>query len=189
MKRKRKIIDKPLQVPVISKMTILFVIVFAVPAFILGYHFTVNSEMIHVTTTGLNGAIQTEQNIVKAFVAYSRNAGSSGSAIMPAYGKILADHHGATQVMNNHVDLLQGLSDKNEKLAYIFAGWFVVMILFLFFSLLKITHRIAGPLFLISEAIKEIKKNRRPEMRPLRKGDMCQNLYHEFVDMVEIIDI
>ncbi|HEY3242328.1 MAG TPA: hypothetical protein VGM03_03170 [Phycisphaerae bacterium] len=50
-----------------------------------------------------------------------------------------------------------------------------------------LTHRICGPLFVISGYLRELRAGRYPACRPLRKNDEFKELYRQFVETVEAL--
>jgi len=48
-----------------------------------------------------------------------------------------------------------------------------------------VTHRIAGPIFIISRYLRVMKDGLYPDMRPLRDGDEMKSFFDLFKDMVD----
>lgn len=57
----------------------------------------------------------------------------------------------------------------------------------LYIILIRKTHRISGPVYVISNFMKDIIEGRDPKLRPLRKGDELKDFYDLFQDMVKTI--
>jgi nitrogen fixation/metabolism regulation signal transduction histidine kinase len=57
----------------------------------------------------------------------------------------------------------------------------------LYIILIRKTHRISGPIYVISNFMKDIIEGRDPKLRPLRKGDELQDFYDLFQNMVKAI--
>ncbi len=57
----------------------------------------------------------------------------------------------------------------------------------LYVILIRKTHRISGPIYVISNFMKDIIAGRDPKLRPLRKGDELQEFYDLFQKMVKAI--
>jgi nitrogen fixation/metabolism regulation signal transduction histidine kinase len=51
--------------------------------------------------------------------------------------------------------------------------------------IIKITHRISGPVYVMSNYMKEIINGIIPSPRPLRDKDELKNFYELFVEMVK----
>jgi len=78
----------------------------------------------------------------------------------------------------------QELSSIDSYVLYYLAGFVLVMALFLFFWGIFITHRVAGPIFIISRFLRQIADGQVPQTRPLRKGDELKSFFDTFSEMV-----
>lgn len=63
-------------------------------------------------------------------------------------------------------------------------GFVAVMALFLFVWGIFITHRVAGPIYIISRYLRQIADNQVPHTRPLRKGDELKEFFDTFSAML-----
>lgn len=68
---------------------------------------------------------------------------------------------------------------------YYLVSFVVVMALFLFVWGIFITHRVAGPIFIISRYLREIREGVFPQTRPLRKGDELKSFFETFSGMLD----
>ncbi len=57
----------------------------------------------------------------------------------------------------------------------------------LYILLIRKTHHISGPIYVISNFMKDIIEGRDPELRPLRDKDELKDFYELFQDMVRVI--
>ena len=57
----------------------------------------------------------------------------------------------------------------------------------LFMMLIRITHRISGPVFVMSRYFKEIIDGNIPDIRPLREKDELKNFYALFKELVDTL--
>jgi nitrogen fixation/metabolism regulation signal transduction histidine kinase len=67
---------------------------------------------------------------------------------------------------------------------YYLAGFVVVMALVLFIWGIFITHRVAGPIFIISRYLRQLGEGDVPQTRPLRKGDELKAFFDTFSTML-----
>ena len=70
---------------------------------------------------------------------------------------------------------------------YYLVGFVVVMALFLFIWGIFITHRVAGPIFIISRYLRELTEGQVPKTRPLRKGDELKGFFETFSGMCQYL--
>ncbi|MFW5807783.1 MAG: hypothetical protein ACOCWH_01875, partial [Spirochaetota bacterium] len=74
----------------------------------------------------------------------------------------------------------------NQLLIWGMVGIIFVQGIILFFVLLRQTHRIAGPLHVMSVYMKTIINGKFPEyIRPLREKDLLKDFYKTFTEMIE----
>lgn len=67
-------------------------------------------------------------------------------------------------------------------LLFVLIQWVV-----LFMILIRITHRISGPVFVMSRYFKEIIEGGLPDIRPLREKDELKNFYALFKELVDTL--
>ncbi len=67
---------------------------------------------------------------------------------------------------------------------YYLVGFVVVMALVLFIWGIFITHRVAGPIFIISRYLRQLGQGDVPQTRPLRKGDELKEFFDTFSGML-----
>jgi|GEM_PF-897927 len=63
----------------------------------------------------------------------------------------------------------------------------VLGLIFIYLKMIRETHRISGPIYLMTRYIKEIKKGKYPDMRDLRKDDEFREFYDLFRELAEKI--
>lgn len=84
-------------------------------------------------------------------------------------------------------DLDASLSRSDNNLVLIMAGVTVGLVVVLFFFMVVMTHKIAGPLYKISTYFTKMAHRRLGPVYPLRKGDMLQEFYDKFQGMHEAV--
>ena len=67
------------------------------------------------------------------------------------------------------------------------AGFVIVMALALFTWGIFMTHRVAGPIFIISRYLKQIAEGQVPQTRPLRKRDELVEFFDTFSQMINFM--
>lgn len=72
----------------------------------------------------------------------------------------------------------------DSKQMYLLGGFVVVMAVFLFAWGIIITHRVAGPIFIISRYLGQIRDGQVPHTRPLRRADELKGFFDVFSGMV-----
>jgi len=91
-----------------------------------------------------------------------------------------------TEMMNLPQAYLDQVSKNYDNhLMYIVAGIAAVMTLSLALFGVLITHRVAGPLYIIGRYVKALGDGQFPELRPLRRRDELKDFFSSFRDAVE----
>jgi HAMP domain-containing protein len=85
------------------------------------------------------------------------------------------------------VDLMITLVQRNRMIVAIMIVMTMVLGAFLSFYLIRLTHRISGPIYVISQIMHDVMEGRTPDTRPLRKNDEFQEFYGQFTEMVRRI--
>ncbi len=138
----------------------------------------------------------TSKHYKRTIVLIDRGIQLKYFAIFAALGGGLTALWGTVVVLvRRQLDVQQGLS-LDEVGATSAAGglfwWFVLAVIGLgvltgLFGML-VTHRIAGPVFVMARAMQSIVDGKYPHLRPLRDSDDLQDLYSVLKKMVESLE-
>ncbi len=181
---KRKIlIDKKLQLKTAFSIIRFYFIAFFIILILMIIHNIATDKKINGTIKDLNGAINTEQNIVKAFIKYSDI--TANSEIQLESQKISDDHNQSIKIIETHIAVLTGLLNSNFVVISIIAGFMIIMGIVLFYYLIRLTHTISGPIYVITQHIQDIIDGKEPSLRALREDDQLKEFYSKFSDMVK----
>lgn len=91
-----------------------------------------------------------------------------------------------TQLLELHEALGQELARRENTTIVTAVSLFVVLeIVALALWGVLVTHRIAGPVFIISRYVRVLKDGAYPDMRPLRQGDEMKGFFDLFAAMVD----
>ena len=180
MKRKR-LIDKKLQLrTTFSVIRFYFIAFFFIIAFLTA-HTVLTDKKISGTISNLNGAVETEKNIVNAFIKYSDMTSSPDLKLMS--GKISGDHNKSIEVIEIHITVLKGLLKSGFIVISLITFFMLVMGLILFYYLIRLTHTISGPIYVMTQQIQDIIDGKEPAVRALRDDDQLKDFYEKFIEM------
>ncbi|MCX8124828.1 MAG: hypothetical protein N3F66_11810 [Spirochaetes bacterium] len=167
--RKQYIINKKFQLKTtFSLIAIVFVIVAIIIAAIGVNAAANNKRLIHI--------IQIQDNIVEALIAYSQSPHDSEQKL--AIKNIANDHV-------NNINTIKKIIELNNILLVIIIGFVILQGIILYFVLIRKTHKIAGPIYVMSNYFNDIINGTIPNPRPLRKNDELQDFYALFIKMVD----
>lgn len=160
-KRRARIIDRKFQLRTTFSVISISLIAFLVVIALAGINATRNSREIGNTITGINRAIAAEAG---------------------------AGHDENLSALERHAAVLQDSARRNFYLITLILAAVLIQSAVLYFYLIRLTHRISGPIYVLSRHIEEIMEGRRPEFRALRDKDEFKEFYAKFVDMVEKLE-
>jgi hypothetical protein len=169
-KRKQYVVDKSFQLK--TTFTIIGFIFICVA--LLTILMSVN---VYDNNKKLDKILMIEDNIVQVLtssdVATAEQAGFNR--------KMARDHSENQQNMMKMINY-------NYILIYVIIGIIFIQGVVLFFVLIRQTHRIAGPLFVVTRYMKDIINGHYPEhLRPLRDTDLLKDFYAIFNEMVFVL--
>jgi nitrogen fixation/metabolism regulation signal transduction histidine kinase len=184
MKRKR-LIDKKLQLKTSFAVIRFYFISFFIVLALLAVHTALTDKKITGTVKDLKGAVSTEQNIVNAFIKYADM--TSNSDLQLKSQKISEDHNESVQIIEDHISVLTGLIKSGFIVIIIITSFMVIMGLILFYYLIRLTHTISGPIYVMTQQIQDIIEGKEPAERPLRQNDQLKDFYEQFISMAKKI--
>lgn len=88
------------------------------------------------------------------------------------------------KTFRENLGVLQSIKNNNMILLYCAIGITILQAVLLFIYGVYLTHRIAGPIYVMRQYCKEIQQGNSPQFRQLRKGDLLIDFYDDFVKAV-----
>jgi nitrate/nitrite-specific signal transduction histidine kinase len=92
-----------------------------------------------------------------------------------------------TKIHDNNLNNINNIAEYNKYLLIALILCVIFQGFILFIMIIRITHRISGPIYVMSNYIKEIINGDIPDPRPLRDKDELKKFYNLFVDLVDSI--
>jgi len=90
-----------------------------------------------------------------------------------------------TNLHNNNYTTITKIAKYNRYLLVVLVITIIVQGFVLFFMIINITHRISGPIYVISNYFKDIISGKTPVARPLRDKDELKEFYKLSIDLVD----
>ncbi|MFA5518562.1 MAG: hypothetical protein WDA74_04840 [Spirochaetota bacterium] len=87
----------------------------------------------------------------------------------------------------SNLDTIDQIASYNRYLLIALVFFVLIQWIVLFIMLIRITHRISGPVYVMSEYFNEIIEGKIPEIRPLREKDELQDFYSLFKEFVDTL--
>ncbi len=184
-KRRLKIIDQRFQLKtaftIIGIILIAYTVVIATTGIIISY----NNKNLTIAITDLSKSVDNENAIVTKLLKHAdRDSGKDG----PIDRGEIRRYHGETMsLIQSRVSILQRIAAQNRVLIMVTILMGILLGVTLFFYLVNFTHRIAGPIYVLSRHVQDIIDGKEPDFRELRKNDEFKEFYAQFIEMVEKI--
>ena len=188
LKRKQYVVDKKFQLG--TTFTIIGVI-FLVVALIIGliaFNATRNNHK-------LAEIVDVQDNIVQALIAHTSaiEAGKAAKtkAAAPQKNAAADDQIELRAIASDHYSNIEDMKKMVAYNTYFLVAVVVLVVIqgvVLFFVLILKTHRIAGPIYVMSMYMRQIRDGSIPDkLRPLRKKDEFKDFYSLFESMVDAL--
>ena len=188
LKRRKKLIDPKFQLKTTFKIIGIISIFFIILTGGMSVIIILNNQDSGVVINSLKSAVQEENNIVNAFTELAKKLDSLGYKLDAEM--VSKNHNKYMKTILNHIEFLKQKDKKNIENISIFIGTVLLMLLlgvFLFFYLIKITHRISGPIFVMKRYLQTMIEGKSPEFRPLRDGDEFSELFDKVKELADVI--
>lgn len=177
VKRKLKLINPDFQLRTIFTIIGITTIAFLVLVAVAGINAFQNNRKIASTVSELNEAIALQDSIVNNYI--DRN-GITGEGTLD---RITADYNKSIGIIRRYIGLLYSFARQNFNLISLIIGVVFIQGVLLYFYLLKLTHRISGPIFVMTRHIQDIMEGKEPQFRELRDKDEFKDFYTHFVNL------
>lgn len=169
-KRRQYIVDKNFQlkttfafIGIVSLLTALIIIAIA--------------STVAYNNNKLRGIIQSEDQIFQALVVISSRQAKDAS-YKASIGNMVKDHV-------NNIQTSDRITGNNRILLIALLVFIVLQGIILYVMLIIKTHRISGPIYVMSNYFREIINGKLPRPRALRKNDELADFYGLFTQMVD----
>lgn len=125
----------------------------------------------------------TQKEVFKTLVVLS--APENFGKLHLSLEKIRQDNDSTKQLFDANINKIHGITHRNIYIIILLTASAMIQSALVFYLMLKRSHRISGPLFLMNRYINEMKKGKYPEIRALRKNDDFRELFDNFRELAE----
>ena len=179
IERTHKIIDRRFQLGLIMRVIVISIGGFALVITFLIVSAILTNMGIFKSLEDLNGAIQVQNNIVGSFVEFARLVEDSNLVL--AANKIMADHERSIEVIRHYLEVLRKAALRNLLFLIFIVFVMIVQGVWYYLFLLRRTHRISGPVLVMSRHIDAVLRGKDPGVRALRDRDEFKELHENVV--------
>lgn len=160
--RKHYLINKSLQIAVAAKIILIPLILLIVLSLILLFFVYQNKNYI----TQISG---NQDSLIEMFM--------TTPALMDKDNQIVVS---GEKTFKENLGILQSIKNNNLFLLYCTIGVTILQAVLLFIYGVYLTHKIAGPIYVMQNYCREIQQGKTPQFRQLRKGDFLIDFYNDF---------
>lgn len=183
--RKKKIIDKNFQLRTIFSVTSIAlgffgIIILSTIIAMLTTEDRITSEIKTLTST-----MKKESKIFSQYLAYSRKSRTGPSDETTT--KAMNDHNTYMIVIEDHTASLRKSTDTYFYLMVVTIVASIALGTIYYFFLVRLTHRIAGPVYVMKRDIQDMIDGKEPEFRSLRHEDELKDMHEKLEELWEKI--
>lgn len=168
--RKHYLIDRSIQVTIASKILVIPLILLTCFSLILLFFVYQNSNYIAQITGN-------QESLIEMFM--------TTPALMDKDNQVVV---AGEKTFRENLGILQSIKNNNLVLLYSAIGITIFQAVLLFVYGVYLTHKIAGPIYVMRHYCKEIQQGKVPQFRPLRKGDLLVDFYNDFIQAVRQLE-
>ncbi len=151
---------------------------------VLIYYTGINKQLISTNNKNIESIVDNQGDMIQLFLSTPSLQVNNNPTIKNGV-KTFKQNIGSLKKVNSNSKLIT----KNGNIIYYFVivmtivQTMVIFALFIFF-----THKISGPIHVITNYLREIRRGNFPKMRSLRKRDELQGFYGEFKETIEYLE-
>ena len=179
--RKKKLIDKRFQLRTVFSVTAIAMAFFALIILLIGSFSYYSRSKLNREIARLDKAVETENNIVTAFMTYAGTI--TGNPIKISLEYVKKDHEKSIRTVKDHIVVLEKQLDLFYYMVLAIAGLAICAAVVYYIYLVRMTHRISGPIFVMSRHLQEMIDGKEPQFRDLRDKDEFKEMYAKLVTL------
>ncbi len=168
-KRKKYILDKRFQFKTTFSIIGITSLIVSIIIGLMSFNIASNNKK-------LSNIILIQQNVVEALFTYSQT--NRNREERTVINNISKSH-------TKNIDAMEDIINLNYKFLIAIIVITIIQCFVLFIIIIKKTHRISGPIYVMSQYMNDIINGKYPKPRPLRKGDELKEIYKLFSEMIE----
>ena len=168
-KRKHYIIDKKLQIKISIKAVAMSLITVFVLGFVLMYFATKNSNYIDTI-------VKTQDQMIEMFLTTPSLINSDNPAVQSG-----------ERTFKDNIGMLVEIKRNSEIVLYFIVIMIIIQSIIIFTIFIFITHKITGPIYVMTKYLREIREGKSPAARPLRQKDELKVFHEELTNTIDYL--
>ncbi len=183
IKRRRSLIDKKFQLRTTFRIIGIIIIAFIIVIAITGIIATDNNRKINSAVADLNRSIAKEKRTAELLFDSSKDARGARQRIKT--DELIDDHLEAAALMHTAIQNLNKIIYRNMILVTCMIATGVLLGIVLFLYLIRLTNRISGPIYVLTNHMRSVLAGSKPVIRELRKNDELKEFYAQVVEFIQ----
>jgi hypothetical protein len=179
--RKQKLIDKKFQLHTTYSFMGIFFALIGIIIITIGINYYNDNRKIERIIEEQNNIMNGQGEIIGSMLQIINIKSGDNSGLN---AKIKEKSENNLLAMKKNIDLVKELTQRNNIIFFIIIVFLIATGFILYPVLIRKTHKISGPVFLMSRYIKEIINGSYPDVRPLRKKDELKDFYELFSKLI-----
>ena len=181
--RKKYFIDKKFQLRISAKAVVLPLIIILSFTAVLIFFASKNDLLVNTNSDFTKKIIDNQESIINFFLASPKLQESKNPAVKKVNESFTLSLGLQKKIyQNNKIITKNSRTVVYVLISLIFIQTIVIFALFIFFS-----HKISGPIYVMSNYLKELREGKKPRFRSLRKNDELIEFYEDFRKTIELI--
>lgn len=181
--RKKTIIINRSQIK-LTLLMMLIIAVFSGLCILSAFYFSNKNKILTENIiTELDETVKKEDDVITAFITYTQSIISHRYELKTT--KILEDHNENIETINNIVEDVKKVNNFNLLMVIILAFILLLQTIFFIVFALRQTHKIYGPMFVMTRILEQLKNGEEVNLRPLRKKDEFKQFYELFSEFIK----
>ncbi len=178
--RKKYVVDKKFQIGLSVRAVLLpLTTTLAICAMVLVFSGSTNRIFLD-SNDDINAIIDTQEQMLDMFMSIPALQ-NQNSPIAQKYDKIFKENLAhMNEIHQNHARIKKNI----VIVIFILIAMTLVQAAIIFFQFIFFSHKISGPLLVMTRYLRELRKGNRPELRSLRGNDELKEFYNEFNETI-----
>jgi len=185
MKKRQIIVNRKFQLHIAASFAAVSAITMAAIIIMLSAVLILNNIMLEGITKNQQTLSSTQGEIFKTLIALSTSKNLQNVHISTT--ELQHDNNNTKTLLDQNNEKIQNITERNKNLILILIVSAIIQSIIVFYLMLRRSHRISGPVFLLNRYIDELKNGGNPEIRPLRTNDDFQDLFTNFRELADIL--
>ncbi len=185
MKKRQIIVNRKFQLNMAVTFAGVSALTMAVIIIILSSVLIKNNIKLEEITKNQQVLSGTQEEVFKTLIAFSTSKNMKNIHISTRM--LQQDNNNTKILLTQNNEKIQNITERNNRLIMMLIILAIIQSLIVFYLILKRSHRISGPVFLLNRYITDMKNGGYPEIRPLRTNDDFHDLFDNFRELAEMI--